>query len=219
MPPPKMPVWTTTLSVPPIVTVPMVAPEAVPRPEVEGSASAITRIASRPPTPPMSRPTEAPIRKARPLLRHGPTLRSRTDDIGLTLGTPQPDCKDAGIKHSERAHERSLPNPQVNGRFRWSWTVSGTAAYTVLSASVRRRFRFARGRVGRARKRGSPGACRRRTRSRSRERSPNRFPTPCSGWSSRTDTTCWPTSRGRCGCTTSGSCQEIGCSWSCRRTT
>ena len=39
-----------------------------------------------------------------------------------------------------------------------------------LPASIRRRFRLARGRVGRARKRGSPGACRRRTRSRSKGR-------------------------------------------------
>ena len=62
------------------------------------------------------------------------------------------------------------------------------------------------------------GDCRRRTPSRWKARFPSRCPTPCFGWSSRTGTRCWLTSRERCGCTTSGSSRGIGSWWSCRRT-
>jgi methionyl aminopeptidase len=40
------------------------------------------------------------------------------------------------------------------------------------------------------------------------------LPTPCSGSSSRTATRCWPTSPGRCACTTSASSPAIASRWS-----
>src|SRR5205085_8818901 len=59
----------------------------------------------------------------------------------------------------------------------------------------------------------------RKTRSCSRALSSSRCPTPCSECSSRTGTRYWPTSRGRCACTTSASCPAIACRWSSLPTT
>ena len=68
---------------------------------------------------------------------------------------------------SPRVGETARPEPSRHGL--GVDDARGRLVYW-LPASIRRRFRLARGRVGRARKRGSPGACRRRTRSRSKGR-------------------------------------------------